>query len=123
MLPELEELGDVDNSLSIVEFENGTMCTFHLSRTAMHGHECYCEVQGTKAKFVINQNPRQNRLEIMDEYGVRALSTQTYYDRFEEAFRTEIREFTACVLDDKPLPVTLEDAMEAAKISIALTWW
>lgn len=63
-----------------------------------------------------------NRVEIFDQTGVRAVSTQTYYDRFEEAFRTEIKEFTACILDDTPLPVTLDDAVEAAKIAIGLTW-
>lgn len=53
--PELAELGDADNALSIVEFENGTSCTFHLSRTAVHGHDCVTEIHGAEGKFVINQ--------------------------------------------------------------------
>jgi myo-inositol 2-dehydrogenase/D-chiro-inositol 1-dehydrogenase len=52
--PELGDQGDCDNALAVVEYENGTVCTFHLSRTAVHGHECSCEVFGTESKIVIN---------------------------------------------------------------------
>lgn len=107
------------------------------------------------------QNPRLNRLEMCDIHGVRSESTYvpsafslvqwltplfpqrrspTYYERFRDAFVTEIRDFSAAVLDDTrtwlpnllffvephcrsaALPITLDDAVEAAKIAVALTW-
>lgn len=34
---------------------------------------------------------------------------------------TEVRDFTACVLDDTAVPTTLDDALEAAKIAVGLT--
>jgi myo-inositol 2-dehydrogenase/D-chiro-inositol 1-dehydrogenase len=73
--PELAESEDCDNANCIVEFENGTQCTFHLSRTALHGHDCFCEVFGTESKLVINGNPNMTRVEIRDEHGVRMEST------------------------------------------------
>jgi len=119
--PELAASGDCDNGLAVVEFENGTQCTFHLSRTALHGHDCFTEIFGTEGKFVVNGNPSMNRLEIRDSHGVRTLSTPTYYERFREAFVTEARTFADCVLDNKPVPTTPEDALQAAQIAIALT--
>jgi myo-inositol 2-dehydrogenase/D-chiro-inositol 1-dehydrogenase len=52
--PELEKSGDADNALAVVEFENNTSCTFHLSRTAIHGHECQTEIYGQDGKFIVN---------------------------------------------------------------------
>jgi len=94
--PELAKFGDADNALGTVEFANGTMCTFHLSRTANHGHDCFTEVFGGNGKIVVNgvsrapstrvgirssyddgfvKNPSIDRVEIRDEFGVRTLST------------------------------------------------
>lgn len=53
--PELAESGDADNALGFVEYESGKSFTFHLSRTAMHGHDCACEVLGSEAKLLVNQ--------------------------------------------------------------------
>lgn len=52
--PALAETGDVDSALATIEFENGTTCSFHVSRTSMHGHDIYCEVFGTESKLHIN---------------------------------------------------------------------
>ncbi|WVF66965.1 hypothetical protein IAT40_001708 [Kwoniella sp. CBS 6097] len=119
--PELERDGDVDNGIGIVELVNGGTLVVHANRTMMHGHDCFTEVFGTKSKVVVNGNPQLNRVEIRDAYGVRTESTPTYYERFKDAFVTEVNEFTEAVLDNKPLPVTAIDALEASKIAAALT--
>ncbi|ODN76345.1 myo-inositol 2-dehydrogenase [Cryptococcus wingfieldii CBS 7118] len=119
--PELVKDNDVDNAVGFVEFENGGILMLHLSRTAMHGHDCFAEVFGTDGKVIINGNPQLNRVEIRDVHGVRSESTPTYYERFKDAFVLEVNEFTDAVLDNKPLPVNSLDALEAAKIATALT--
>lgn len=119
--PELVQDNDVDNAVGFVEFENGKMLVLHLSRTSMHGHDCFAEVFGTDGKVIVNGNPQLNRVEIRDVHGVRSESTPTYYERFKDAFVTEINEFTSAVLDNKPLPVNAIDALEASKIATALT--
>lgn len=53
--PELAASGDADNALGFVEYADGKSFTFHLSRTAMHGHDCACEVLGSEAKLLVNQ--------------------------------------------------------------------
>jgi myo-inositol 2-dehydrogenase/D-chiro-inositol 1-dehydrogenase len=52
--PELANDGDADNALAFIEFEDGKSITFHVSRTAMHGHEVSCEIYGTEGKLVVN---------------------------------------------------------------------
>jgi len=50
----LAEMGDCDNALGLIEFENGSKMNIHLSRTSMHGHDVICEVFGSESKLVIN---------------------------------------------------------------------
>lgn len=52
--PELVQDNDVDNAVGFVEFENGKMLVLHLSRTSMHGHDCFAEVFGTDGKVIVN---------------------------------------------------------------------
>ncbi|WVQ73561.1 hypothetical protein IAR50_003139 [Cryptococcus sp. DSM 104548] len=119
--PELAQHNDVDNAIGFVEFENGGTLVLHLSRTAMHGHDCFAEVFGTEGKVIVNGNPQLNRVEIRDVHGVRSQSHPTYYERFKDAFVLEVNAFTDAVLDNKPAPVNSLDALEAAKIAVALT--
>ncbi|WRT65304.1 uncharacterized protein IL334_002247 [Kwoniella shivajii] len=119
--PALAEHDDVDNGVGIVEFENGGILVVHCSRTMKHGHDCVTEVFGTEGKAIVNGNPQLNRVEIRDIHGVRTESTPTYYERFREAFVNEVNDFTDVVLDNKPLPVSCVDALQATRIAAALT--
>ncbi|WWC61261.1 uncharacterized protein I303_103842 [Kwoniella dejecticola CBS 10117] len=121
LYPELAEMQDCDNALGIIEFENGSQMNIHLSRTSIHGHDVVCEVFGTKGKFVINAIPNLSRVEIRDEGGVRQETHPSYYERFFEAFKTELQTFSDCILDDTPVPTPPRDGLEAAQIAIALT--
>jgi myo-inositol 2-dehydrogenase/D-chiro-inositol 1-dehydrogenase len=116
----LAEHGDVDNGLAICEFDGGGLACFYASRTMAHGHETATEVVGTAGRLAVGFNPRANRVEIADAYGVRSESTPTFYERFEEAFVLEAQEFVAAVRDDRAPALTLHDATEATRIGQAL---
>lgn len=120
--PELGRYGDADNATGVVQLTDGRSFTFNLGRTAIHGHECSCEIIGTKGRVFVNQNPAMNRVQILDGHGVRTESTPTYFERFEQAFVTEAREFVAGCLDGADMCVTLNDAVEAARIATGLTY-
>lgn len=52
--PELAEHKDADNAICVVEFEGGKVLDFHLSRTGLHGHDCFTEVFGSERKVIVN---------------------------------------------------------------------
>lgn len=119
---ELSKYNDVDNAYGIIQWTDGRTCSINVGRTAVHGHECTAEVQATGGRIVVNQNPVANRNTIQDQHGVRMLSTPSYFERFEEAFAIEAREFVDHCLYSLPLPVTLADAVAAAQIATGLTY-
>src|SRR5437763_10882781 len=85
-----------------------------------HGHESSAEIFGTKGRLAIGSNPRLNRVDISDAYGVRNECTPTFYERFEEAFLHETLEFVQAVTENRLPALTLYDAAEATRIGIAL---
>ncbi|MEJ7668152.1 MAG: Gfo/Idh/MocA family oxidoreductase [Casimicrobiaceae bacterium] len=116
----LATCGDVDNGVAICEFADGQIACFYASRTMAHGHETLTEVIGTAGRLTIGQDARLNRVDIADAHGVRNECTPTFYERFEDAFLCEERDFVQAVLEDRAPAVTLQDATEATRIAIAL---
>jgi myo-inositol 2-dehydrogenase/D-chiro-inositol 1-dehydrogenase len=120
MYPPLEALGDVDNGIAIVEFEGGRMAMFYASRTQAHGHDTHTDITGTAGRVSVGRNPRVDRVEIADANGVRNTVLPSFYERFAPAFVTQAKHFVDAVLDDTPFELTMDDAVEATRIAIAL---
>ena len=75
---------------------------------------------GTAGALMIGHNPRANRVEIYDASGIRNECTPSFFDRFEEAFLCEAREFVAAVQGGMPSGAALGDAVEATRIGVAM---
>lgn len=118
--PALAETGDCDNGFGIVEFSNGKILTTHLGRTLSNGYEATTRLNGTKGHTVINGDCRINGVQIRDKYGVRTLSTQDAFQLHGKSFINDLVEFANAVLDGTTMSCAPEDALEAAKIGMAL---
>lgn len=118
--PDLRKHNDRDNAIGLVEFHNGKIAYFYASRMMAAGQEDTTEIIGTKGKLAVNTQPAINHVHVFDGSGIRKEIPQHYYDRFEYAFVTESNEFTACVLENKELPLKLEAAVQAVQIGAAL---
>jgi myo-inositol 2-dehydrogenase/D-chiro-inositol 1-dehydrogenase len=116
----LREWSDVDNGVATCEFVTGEIATIYASRTMAHGFECVTEVTGTEGRITVGGDARLDHVVISDAQGVRHACTPTFYERFEDAFLCEDAEFVQAVIEDRPPPLTLRDATEATRISLAL---
>ncbi|KAE8380704.1 hypothetical protein BDV26DRAFT_290142 [Aspergillus bertholletiae] len=118
--PDLRKHNDRDNAVGLVEFHNGKIAYFYASRMMAAGQEDTTEIIGTQGKLAVNTQPALNLVNIYDSTGIRREIPQHYYDRFEYAFVTEANEFTACCLEDSPVPLRLDGAVQAVRIGAAL---
>ena len=116
----LKACGDLDNGIALCEFADGKVACFQASRTYAHGHETLAEIIGTQGRLTVGANPRMTRVDIADAHGIRNECTPTFYERFEEAFVTELNTFVDAVREGRPLPLTLADATQATRIAIAI---
>jgi myo-inositol 2-dehydrogenase/D-chiro-inositol 1-dehydrogenase len=101
----LREWNDVDNGVATCEFVTGEIATIHASRTMAHGFD---------------GDARRVHVVVSDVHGVRHECTPTFYERFEDAFLREDSEFVQAVIEDRPPPLTLRDATEATRITLAM---
>lgn len=118
--PELKDLNDVDNGVGVVEFWGGKMAYFYCSRTQAHGHDVCTEITGTEGKVMVNLVPRSSHVQIAKANGISHSVPEEYWQRFEDAFATEATEFVAAVLDEQPVPVSLDLGIKGLKIGHAL---
>ncbi|HSC22445.1 MAG TPA: Gfo/Idh/MocA family oxidoreductase [Casimicrobiaceae bacterium] len=116
----LREWRDVDNGVATCEFVTGEIATIYASRTMAHGFECMTEVIGTRGRVLVGGDARRDHVVVSDEHGVRHECTPTFYERFADAFLREDTEFVQAVIEDRPPPLTLRDATEATRITLAL---
>ena len=119
--PGLQECGDVDNGLALVEFEGGARAAFYASRTMPHGHETRTEVIGTAGILEIGHGAARDRVVARDAQGVSHAATADFFERFEQAFQLEIGAFVDACRGLRPARTTLADATEATRIAEAIT--
>lgn len=117
---ELEEFHDVDNAVGVVEFWGGKIAHYYHSRTAVHGYDNVTEVFGTKGKLAVNPVARKNRVEVSDIHGVRSEALPSWMERYSDAFVTEVRQFTAAILDNTEMPLKLSSSLTSLRIALAL---
>jgi myo-inositol 2-dehydrogenase/D-chiro-inositol 1-dehydrogenase len=118
--PDLAKYGDVDNGVGVVEFYDGQIAYFYSSRMNPPGQHDMTEIIGTTGKLSVNANPSTGLLESHLATGIHRDIPQNYYERFENAFVEEARQFTDAVLEGKDVPIDLESSMEAVRIGVAL---
>ena len=118
---EFGDLNDADNTFAFCEFENGKMALLGASRTASYGHDTYTEIIGTHGKLTVGYPPFKNRLQISDKNGFRHECNETFYDRFKDAFLTQIQYFINSILNKKQNQCTLSNATKATLITSGMT--
>jgi myo-inositol 2-dehydrogenase/D-chiro-inositol 1-dehydrogenase len=119
--PGFAELGDADNTVCLATFENGAMAVLSASRTAFHGHDTHTEIVGSRGILKIGATPRKNRVEIFDAAGARTDCVRDFYERFEEGFIAEAREFVSCIRSGRKPEIMPRDGTAATRTGMAMT--
>ncbi|MCL2856634.1 MAG: inositol 2-dehydrogenase [Oscillospiraceae bacterium] len=115
--PEFAQHGDGDNVSCLMKFEDDAMCFLLAGRTSPHGYNVETEIMGTKGTLRIASVPQKNLVEILDEHGVRKECSQTFHERFGEAFLGEMREFISCIRQGRRPEVSVSDGTRVLEIA------
>jgi len=118
--PELKEVGDIDNAIINLKFANAAIGNIDVSRNAVYGYDIRTEVLGSEGGLLIGKL-KQTAMLVMTRQGVTHDTVPYFMERFGEAYAAEIRDFVACILEDRTPRVTGHDARKATAIGIAAT--
>ncbi len=118
--PELQDVGDIDNAVVNLKFENGAVGNVDLSRNAVYGYDIRTEILGSEGGLLIGKL-QQTALLVMTRNGVTHDTVPYFMQRFADAYAAEIRHFVACIREDRQPMVTGEDGRAATAIGEAAT--
>lgn len=118
--PAIGEVGDVDTALAVVTFDDGAVGTVSASRYNGAGHDVRLEIQGSRKSLMVGLD---NQAALASaEPGVlfpAGHPHQTFAERFDQAYRSEMAAFVELVLGDRDNPCTPEDAVAASRVADA----
>jgi len=116
-LPDIAEFGDVDTAVAVLRFEDGVLCVIESSREAAYGYDVRAEILGSGGMFTVDARALPAQTMLDGRWADRA--SQSFIDRFAQAYRAELAAFVATLTDDAPLLASGEDAVEALRIAVA----
>jgi myo-inositol 2-dehydrogenase / D-chiro-inositol 1-dehydrogenase len=120
--PELLEMGDLDNALVTIRFDEGALASSHISRVCAFGQDIRCEFVGSEGSVFVGDAASAPGVTAIDASG-RPRFPADYRERFAGAYRAELAHFVAeCrgdPLDPAIQPATLDDDHRAVEVGIA----
>ncbi len=116
--PELLELGDLDNAIVTIRFDNGGIATTHVSRTCAFGHDIRTEVVGSEGSILVGNAASRDGVMVLTA-GERSLFPLDYRERFPDAYRGELAAFVRACSGEAPAAPSLADDRRAVAIGVA----
>jgi len=118
--PELETVGDIDNAVVNILFENGAIGNVEVSRNALYGYDIRTEVLGSEGGLNIGRY-RETPLLTMTRQGIHHDMVPYLHERFGQAYLNQTRDFIQRVIDDREPAVDVYDARATLVIGLAAT--
>jgi myo-inositol 2-dehydrogenase/D-chiro-inositol 1-dehydrogenase len=117
--PVFAEHGDVDTAIVTLRFANGALGVIDNSRQAVYGYDQRVEVFGSKGSAAAD-NDHPNTAQISTVDGVSHDKPLHFFlERYNAAYVEETQIFIECIVNDTPLPVDGNDALQAERIALA----
>lgn len=116
--PEMKTVGDIDNAIVDLVFENDALGAVQLSRNAVFGYDIRAELWGTKGSIQIGYH-RQTPILMMTAEGITHDVVPYFMERFENAYVAQIKDFVERVSAGTEPAITGADALQALRISLA----
>jgi len=118
---DLKAVGDLDNAVVNLRFENGAIGNVEVSRNAFYGYDIRTEVLGSKAAVRVGGDELGPRLLLLPN-GESDGDGSYLLQRFGTAYREQMHDFVSCVREDRPPRCTGADALAAFEISLAASY-
>jgi len=111
--------GDVDTAAVTLTTASGKICQISNSRRASYGYDQRIEVHG-ETGMLRAENILDNSVEIASGAGFKKAPAKLFFlERYEEAYRAEMRHFVRAVLDGTPLSPGIKDGLRAQLLADA----
>jgi scyllo-inositol 2-dehydrogenase (NAD+) len=118
--PQLNDVGDIDNAVINMLFENGALGNVEVSRNALYGYDIRTEILGTEGGLNVGYY-RETPLQVMTKQGITHDMVPYLHERFGQAYLAQIQDFVDRVINDQEPAVDGHDARATLVIGLAAT--
>ena len=118
--PEIEKIGDFDNVVSSLYFKNGSLGVIDMTRQGVYGYDVQADILGTNGALRIGYNQETPML-VMTKDVVTHDTVPGFYERFENAYITQLCDFVENILHEKEPAITIADGVAVLEIAVAAT--
>ncbi len=117
--PEFKELNDVDTAVIQLCFANGALGVIDNSRQAAYGYDQRIEVFGSGGMLLAANQLEHSVTHYSKKFTSEANPKYFFLERYQQAFLAELNAFYDAWANNKPSPVSGEDALKALQIAKA----
>lgn len=107
--PAIGEAGDIDTTLITLRYRGGALGSIDNSRRAVYGYDQRVEVFGSEGVVTVANAKPDTAVHLNSTGEHAALPLFFFVERYTESYLAEMREFIACVREDRTPPVTGSD--------------
>ena len=118
--PEINEVGDIDNAVINLTFENGSLGVIDLTRNGVYGYDIRTEVLGTQGTVKVGYL-RETPIVVMTKDGVTHDTVPWFMERFGEAYVAQLQNFIEHLQKQKEPSIKCADGVAALQVAIAAT--
>lgn len=116
--PEVGMAGDIDTSIIVMKFADGSLATIENSRRSGFGYDVRTEVFGSEGALMIGDH-RQVHLRSYNTEGVHEDHQHFFLERFAKAYELEVMHFLESIINDTTPSVTGHDGRVALHLAFA----
>lgn len=117
----LREMGDMDNCSISMEFENGVIADFMISRNCKYGYHVETEIYGTEGSLRVAVEPSRDRVVQLTVDGIVKDAFDDFRDFFEPCYALELESFVENAISGEPPLVTATDGIKSAMWAFTAT--
>ena len=116
---EIGKAGDIDTAVITMRLKSGALAVIDNCRRAAYGYDQRAEAFGELGQIAVGNDTCSTAV-ISNKDGVTAEKPLYFFlERYMQAYVKEVSEFIDCVQKDKPVPVGIEDGLQAVRIGVA----
>ena len=113
------EAGDIDTAVITMRLKSGALAVIDNCRRATYRYDQRAEAFGELGQVAISNDCASNAV-ISNGDGVTAEKPLLFFlERYMQAYVNEINQFVDCIVNDKQVPVGIEDGLQAVVIGMA----
>ena len=118
--PAIATVGDVESGLTVLNFASGAIGSISLSRIGIYGYGIHTEIVGTEGTIQIGYD-RETAILVMKKDVVSHDTVPGFYERFEQAYLTQLQNFVDNLHHSRPSPIGCDDGICAQRVALAAT--